>query len=101
MKQERRKMRDIFAEWRKSPSYVREYDALEAEFALAAALIDARAKAGLSQEDLAARMQTSQQIVSRLEGGASNPSLKTLRRFAEATGTELNITFSPKAASAN
>jgi ribosome-binding protein aMBF1 (putative translation factor) len=91
MKENRRTMRDMFAEWREGPSYVREYDALDEEFALAAVLIDARAKAGLSQEEVAERMRTSQQIVSRLEGGRGNPSLKTLRRFAKATGTQLQI----------
>ena len=84
---------ESFARWRKNPNYLREYDSLEEEFALAASLIDARARAGLSQEDVARRMKTSQPAVARLEGGRSNPSLDTLRRFAEATGTRLEITF--------
>ena len=62
---------------------------------MAAALIDARAQAGLSQQDVAARMKTSQQAVSRLEGGQANPSLNTLRSFAKATGTQLKISFEP------
>jgi transcriptional regulator with XRE-family HTH domain len=64
---------------------------------LAAALIDARGHAGLSQEDVAARMETSQQAVSRLEGGRANPSLRTLQSFARATGTRLKISFEPAA----
>ena len=84
---------ESFANWRKNPNYLREYDSLEEEFALAASLIDARVRAGLSQEDVARRMKTSQPAVARLEGGRSNPSLDTLRRFAEATGTKLKITF--------
>jgi ribosome-binding protein aMBF1 (putative translation factor) len=83
----------LFAEWRKDPAYVREYDALEEEFALAGAIIDARAKARLSQADVARRMKTSQQAVARLEGGRSNPSINTLRRLAKATGTQLKISF--------
>ena len=66
---------------------------MEDEFLLAAALIDAREHAGLSQEAVAARMKTSQQAISRLEGGRGNPSLDTLRRFAKATGTQLRIRF--------
>jgi hypothetical protein len=31
-----------FAEWRKDPDYVKAYDALEDEFSLAAAMIEAR-----------------------------------------------------------
>lgn len=87
---------ELFAEWRKDPAYVSEYARLEEEFALAAALIDARGQAQLTQEDVATRMQTSQQAVARLEGGKGNPSLKTLRRFADATGTRLKIAFERK-----
>jgi ribosome-binding protein aMBF1 (putative translation factor) len=86
---------ESFKRWEKEPGFKRAYDALEDEFVLAAALIDARGHAGLSQEDVAARMHTSQQAVSRLEGGRANPSLKMLRRFAEATGTRLKISFEP------
>ncbi|MDZ4739805.1 MAG: helix-turn-helix transcriptional regulator [Alphaproteobacteria bacterium] len=82
-----------FAEWRKHPSYVKAYEALADEFAVAEALIDARAKANLRQEDVARRMKTSQTAVARLESGRSNPSLSTLRRYAKATGTELKVTF--------
>ncbi len=86
-------VRESFRRWDKEPGFKRAYDALEDEFALAASLIDARGRAGLSQEDVAARMRTSQQTVSRLEGGRANPSVHTLQRFAEATGTRLKITF--------
>ncbi len=86
---------ESFRRWDKEPAFRRAYDALEDEFALAAALIDARARAGLSQQDVAARMKTSQQAVSRLEGGRANPSLSTLRSFASATGMRLTISFEP------
>jgi transcriptional regulator with XRE-family HTH domain len=85
----------LFNERMQDPDFRRAYDALEDEFALAGALIDARGQAGLSQEDVAARMRTSQQTVSRLEGGRANPSVKTLQRFAEATGMRLRISFEP------
>jgi len=84
---------ESFRAWRRDPKYVKAYDALEDEFALAAALIDARSKAGLSQEQVAKKMETSQPAVARLEGGKANPSLDTLRRFAKATGTRLRISF--------
>lgn len=87
------KIEDLHAEWMKNPTYRAEYDALEGEFALAGALIDARAD--MTQEEIAKRMGTSQAAVARLEGGHSNPSLKTLRRYAEATGTKLRIMFEP------
>jgi ribosome-binding protein aMBF1 (putative translation factor) len=84
-----------FAAWRRDPAYLKEYAALEEEFALAAALIDARSRAGLSQGDIARKMRTSQPAVARLEAGQGNPSVSTLRRYAKATGTRLRISFDP------
>jgi DNA-binding XRE family transcriptional regulator len=84
-----------FAEWRRDPAYLRAYAGLDDEFALAAALIDARGKAGLSQADIAKKMDTSQPVIARLEGGRGNPSIGTLRRFARVTGTRLKIAFEP------
>ena len=82
-----------FAEWRKDPEYVAEYDALEEEFALANALIKARANAEMTQQDVAKAMGTTQAVVARLESGRSMPSTRTLKRYAEATGTKLRIKF--------
>ena len=82
-----------FAEWRKDPEYVAEYDALEEEFALANALIKARANAEMTQQDVAKAMGTTQAVVARLESGRSMPSTRTLKRYAEATGTKLRIRF--------
>ena len=80
-------------EWFKDPEFVREFDTLEEEFALARALIGARAQAGLTQEELAQRMGTTQSVVARLEGGRSRPSTTTLAKFAKATGTKLRVSF--------
>lgn len=89
---------DSFAEWRKDGAYGQAYDALYGEFALASAMIAARAEANMSQEEIARRMHTSQPAVARLEGGRGNPSLKTLRRYAAATDTRVRIVFEPVAA---
>jgi DNA-binding XRE family transcriptional regulator len=88
---------ESFVEWHKDPAFMAEYDALEAEYALADALIRARAAADMSQHDIAAYMGTSQSAIARLEGGESNPSLATLRRYAAAVGTKLVIGFEPVA----
>ena len=85
----------VFAEWRKNPEYVREYEALEEEFALASAIIGARAHADLTQEELAERMGTSQSAIARLESGRSRPSTTTLTKLAAATGTKLRVSFVP------
>ncbi|MEW5822744.1 MAG: helix-turn-helix transcriptional regulator [Pseudomonadota bacterium] len=67
------------------------YDALEQEYAIARELIAARARAGLSQSQLAERMHTTQSTIARLESGKSLPSLRTLTRYAEATGSRAVI----------
>jgi ribosome-binding protein aMBF1 (putative translation factor) len=82
-----------FAEWRKNSRYRQAYDELEQEFSLATAMILARARAGLTQEQLARRMRTTQAVVARLESGRVKPSTRTLERFAAATGTRLKISF--------
>ena len=73
------------------PAVKREYDRLGPQFEIATELIRARVRAGLSQSELAARMGTSQSAIARLESGQSLPSTKTLLRFAEATGSEVEL----------
>lgn len=80
-------------DWFEKPDFVAAFDALDEEFTLADALIKARAGAAMTQEDVAARMGTTQAVVARLESGRVMPSTRTLKRFAEATGTRLTISF--------
>ncbi len=68
---------------------------LEGEFQLASLFIGARARAGLTQEQLAARMKTTRTVISRLESGRMKPSTRTLEKFALATGHRLKITLEP------
>lgn len=71
-----------------------EYDALAPAFEIAAELVRARQRAGLSQSELAAKMGTSQSTIARLESGQTLPSTKTLLRFAKATGSKFQIRLS-------
>jgi ribosome-binding protein aMBF1 (putative translation factor) len=86
---------DLHKKWMRDSKYRREYKALEEEFSLVAALVEARTRAGLTQEQVAHRMKTTQAVIARLEGGGSRPSTRTLERYAEATGSRLRITFEP------
>ena len=87
---------EVFAKWRKSADYRSAYDALEDEFNLARAFVDARANADLTQEEVAQRMGTTQAVVARLESGRTKPSTRTLERFAKATNSKLRISFETK-----
>ncbi|HEU0142259.1 MAG TPA: helix-turn-helix transcriptional regulator [Bryobacteraceae bacterium] len=89
------KLKDLHRRWSKDRDYKAEYDALDEEFQIARALIEARTRAGLSQTELARRMKTSQSYVARIEGGKVRPSTDALQRFAQATGTRLRILFEP------
>jgi ribosome-binding protein aMBF1 (putative translation factor) len=86
-------VRESSKEWFKSKKFREAYNALEPEYALAAALIEARMKARLSQRQLARRMKTTQPMIARMEKGRQPPSTATLLKFAKATGTRLQIRF--------
>ena len=86
-------IRDLHADWLKDAAYRSEFDALADDFTLAAAMIRARSEAGLTQEQLAERMGTKQEVIARWEGGKVLPSTRTLARLAKATGTRLEIGF--------
>ena len=89
---------ESFKQWKKDPKYVAAYDALESEFALASAMIKARADADMTQEQVAKAMGTTQAVVARLESGKVLPSTRTLERFAKATRTHLRISFARRVA---
>lgn len=90
-------LKDLHAGWMADSDYRAAYNALEEEFSVATALIKARAQAGLTQQELARRMKTSQAAIARLEGGRVPPTTRTLERFALATGCRLKISFEPTA----
>jgi len=84
---------ESFKQWKKDPKYVAAYNALEKEFAIASAMIKARADADMTQEQVAKAMGTTQAVIARLESGRILPSTRTLERFAKATKTRLRISF--------
>ena len=53
----------------------------------------ARAAAGISQKQLAARSGIDQSDISKIERGIANPSVATLDRIAKALGGQLSITI--------
>lgn len=86
---------EMHKRWMKEPKYRKAYETLEDEFAVAKAVIAARNRAGLTQMELARKMGTTQPVVARMEGGRIQPSLRTLQRLAQATGSKLTIRFEP------
>ncbi len=77
------------------PEFRKEWEALEPEYAIMQALIDARNEAGITQTELSKRTGIAQTDISKLERGNGNPSLKTLKRLAEGLGMTLELKFKP------
>ena len=77
----------------KRPAVRKAYRALEDEFAFLDEVLKARAEAGLTQAEVAARVGTTQSAIARLESGARkhSPSIATLQRYARALGYRLEI----------
>lgn len=86
---------DVKKDWMKDPEFRRDHEALKDEFSIASALISARTQARMTQEDVARKMDTSQSYIAKLEGGTVSPTIKALKRYAEATGSRLKIVFEP------
>ena len=72
----------------------------EEEFAALDALLAARQRAGLSQEQVAQRMGVKQSALARVESSLGSrkhaPSLSTLRKYAQAVGCRLEIQLVPQ-----
>lgn len=83
----------LLAEQMKAPEFRKEYEALEPEFTIKRAMIDARKANGLTQKELSKRSGIAQGDISKLENGNANPSIRTLQRLAAAMGKTLRIDF--------
>lgn len=84
-------LKDFKAELLSKKGVREAYEELAPEYAIARAVIKARRDCGLTQAELAERMDTSQSYVARLENAKVMPTLKTLLRIAEATGTRAHF----------
>lgn len=84
---------DFLAEQLKDEEFRKEYEALEPEFTIMQAMIDARNSEGLTQKELSERSGIAQGDISKMENGNANPSIRTLQRLASAMGKKLRIEF--------
>lgn len=87
--------KDFFNEQMKDPEFRAEYEALEPEFTIVQAMIDARKQSGMTQQQLSERTGIAQSDISKLENGSGNPSIKTLQRLAAGMGMRLELRFVP------
>jgi len=86
-----------FEEFRKkalsNPEVKEEYENLKPIFEIKKQLIQARLKKGLTQEEVAKRMNTSKSNISRLESLSNKyiPNLMTLLKYANALGCRIDF----------
>ena len=86
---------DLLKEQLKDPQFKAEWDALEPEYAIVQAIIDARKRSGLTQKELSDRSGINQADISRIERGVGNPSLRTIKRLASSMGMTVKLEFTP------
>lgn len=84
---------EFLAKQMKDPEFKKEYDALEPEFEIIQAMIDARKNSGMTQKELADKTGIAQSDISKIENGNANPSIRTLQRLAKGMGKKLHISF--------
>jgi DNA-binding XRE family transcriptional regulator len=93
---------DFLAKALRRKGFREAYDERAGEYCLVRELLAARAKAGLTQEQVAESMGTTKSAVSRLEAlGKHSPSVSTLKKYAEAVGCEVEIHLVPRVASSS
>ena len=96
MKRQHITLDDYLKESLKNPKFKAEFDRLQPEFEVINSLIRARIKRGITQVKLAKKIGTKQSVISRLESGNANPSLKFLKKLAQALNSDLEIKFLPR-----
>lgn len=76
---------------RRDPAFAKGYDVGFEQFKIGAMLKQARIEAGITQEELAARLKTKKTAISRIENHAEDIKLSTLENFAQAIGKRLSL----------
>lgn len=78
-----------------NPQVRSEYEALQPEYDIIQAMIDARVSQNITQKELAIRTGITQADISRIENGTRNPSLNMVKRLAQGLGMQLKLEFIP------
>ena len=73
------------------PAFEKNFDAGYKHFKIGVMLKQAREETGLTQEELASRLNTKKSAISRIENHAEDIKLSTLEKFANALGKRLRL----------
>jgi len=80
----------------RDPEFADNLEAGYEDFKVGALLRQAREKAGLTQEQVAQRLETKKSPISRIENSAGSIRLSTLERYADAIGWQLSLDLRPR-----
>ena len=82
----------------KQPGVKKAYDDLTPAYSFRRQLVALRQNAGMTQEQIAEKLQTNKSNISRLESANSSnsPRLSTILDYADAVGYDVKIDFIPK-----
>lgn len=77
----------------KQPGFKKAVEETRLEYEIARALIKARLDKGLTQLEVAKRMNTKQSVISRVENARTMPSLAFLKKLATVLNGSLQVQF--------
>lgn len=75
----------------RDPEFAKGYDVGYERFKIGAILKQERERVGLTQEELANKLNTKKTAISRIENHAEDIKLSTLENFAQALGKQLRL----------
>ena len=86
---------DFFRDKFQDKGFVKAFEATSTLMNIALVISEARNKAGFSQNELAKKLSTTQSVVSRIENGNQNLSVKMLARIARVLNCDLAVHLKP------
>lgn len=89
-------LQDMKTELLKDAEVQAEYEKLKPEYEVVRAVLDARKKNNLTQQQLADITGINRADISKLENGSTNPTIALLQRLADGMDMTLKLEFIPK-----
>lgn len=85
--------REYLKKQMEDPDFKTEYESMHPDYEAIRAVIAARLESNMTQAELAEKTGIRQSNISRIESGASSPTIDTLARLAAGMGKKLKIEF--------
>jgi ribosome-binding protein aMBF1 (putative translation factor) len=83
--------KEALARMMKRPGFKEAYDALEPEFAIYDAILEARIKKNLTQKQLAQKVGIAQSALARIESGKISSTIATIQKILANVGLKLTV----------